>query len=800
MAFKKKFGGLTYQLAKMSGAPQQGGPAPVSSGMIVSAPQVDTKLAAGIGLVFASLLSPQGASVTASYTYGTHATAIYNAEAVKTQIRGSAPGQQGPTVRSFVSQPPQQDFTQQSSIYRPLPASQGKLGSMVVSAPQLADLTQQSVFRNPQPANQGNLGVYIRSASQADPTQVQSQITSSQPAAVLTKLGAFVITSPQSDLTQQSQFYSIQASAQAPFSGASYTFGTHAVALYNAEAVKTQIYPSVRPLLATSIGTFITVPPQNDLTQQSQIYPSARTALVTSLGAFINTALQIDLTQQSVFSRSVPGIQGSTVRPNVPVPPQNVDLTQQSQFYGIQASPQAPFSGTSYTFGTHAAALYNAEAIKTQIYPSVRPPPAGVSTQIGTFINSIPPNVDLTIQSKFYSASANPGGFVLTWITSGPDPSEYVQLQSRTAASAAASLTPQPVVKSFVSQPPQQDFTLKSSLQPSAPGIQGPTIRPNVPVPPQSIDLTQQSVFTSPALAFSYALKPYTSAPQNVDLTIQSVIIPSSPGQQGRTVTPNVPVPPQLVDLTQQSQIYKPLALPQRPLLTSYFSTPQLVDLTQQSSIYKPLLTFQGRVPPYTLSAPQLVDLTQQSIVNRSVPSPISYGLKFYTSGPQLVDLTIQSQIYPSVVRALIFGPTVRPNPFVPAQFDITVNGTRIWTPSTFTPPPVFFGQPTIKGGRVILSSKKPSEAIIEQVDFISQLGPGETLLTAVCTCSVYTGVDANPSAMISGVASIGGTIVSQLVIGGVLGTIYEFLATVTTSLGQKIELAGYLAVIPDLI
>jgi hypothetical protein len=739
--------------------------------LIVTKPQpADYGLAAGIGLVFASLLSPQGASATSSYTFGTHAAAIYNAEALKTQIRGSAPGQQGSTVRSFVSQPPQQDFTQQSSIYRSIPATQSKLGAMVVSAPQLVDLTQQSIFSRPTPANQGNLGAYIRSTPQVDPTQVQSQITASQPAPIVvqTALGTFVFSPPQNDLTQQSQFYGIQASAQAPFSGTSYTFGTHAVALYNAEAVKTQIYPSVR------------VPPA---------------AASGFLGTFVYSAPQVDLTQQSTFSRSAPGSQGQTVTSNVPVPPQSIDLTLQSQIYrSVIAGQTTPVIKGFVTSSSVDLTL------ASQFYPSVRTPPALTTGFLGTFVNSMPPQVDLTIQSQFYTASFNPGGFVLTWITSGPDLSEFVQPSSQVTASSQAPTTPQPIVKSFVSQPPQQDFTLKSSLQPSAPGIQGPTIRPNVPVPPQLVDLTQQSVFTPSAIAFSYALKPYTAAPQNVDLTIQSVIIPSSPGQQGRTVTPNVPVPPQLVDLTQQSQIYKPLALPQRPLLTSYFSTPQLVDLTQQSSVYKPLLTFQGRVPPYTLSAPQLLDLTQQSIVSSSVPSPISYGLKFYTSGPQFVDLTIQSQIYPSVVRALIFGPTVRPNPFVPAQFDITVNGTRIWTPSTFTPPPVFFGQPTIKGGRVILSSKKPSEAIIEQVDFISQLGPGETLLTAVCTCSVYTGIDANPSAMISGVASIGGTIVSQLVIGGVLGTIYEFLATVTTSLGQKIELAGYLAVIPDLI
>jgi hypothetical protein len=109
-------------------------------------------------------------------------------------------------------------------------------------------------------------------------------------------------------------------------------------------------------------------------------------------------------------------------------------------------------------------------------------------------------------------------------------------------------------------------------------------------------------------------------------------------------------------------------------------------------------------------------------------------------------------------------------------------------------------GTPTIIGGRVVISSKKLSEMVIEQIDFISQLGVGETISTATCTCSVYTGVDPSPLSMISGAATVSGTVVSQLVIGGVLGVIYEFLTTVTTSLGQKIELAGYLAVIPDLI
>jgi hypothetical protein len=618
MAFRRRPGGLPYPVNLLSGG---------------------TVSATAIGIVASTLA-----------VYGTHATVLYNAEALKTQVRSSSPGQHGPTVRSFVSQPPQVDLTQQSSFTRPSLSPSGKLGSMVVSAPQNVDLTQQSSIRRSIQSSPGRLGTMVVAPPQNIELTQQSRISPSAATVIVTKLGTFVVTAPQIDLTQQSKFYNIPGGPSGQVSGSEYQFGTHASALYNAEAIKIQFYPSVRPPPTSGLGTFVNVPQQVDLTQQSQIYKSVIAGQTTSIMPRVSTA------------------------------PQLVDLTQQSQFYGIKASPSAIVSGSQYTFGTHSIALYNAEAIKTNIYPSVRPPPV-VTGVVSTFINVPPQSVDLTQQSQIYPAASNPGGWILTWITSGPDSSEFVQFQS--------------------------------------------------------------------------------------------TIIPSSSG-----------------------------VLPAARPIKFIVSTPQVVDLTQQSSIYKPLLTFQGRVPPYTLTAPQLLDLTQQSVIQPSVPSPISYAFKSYTSGPQLVDLTIQSQIFPAQFRALIFGPTVFPNPFVPAQFDITVNGTRIWTPSTFSPsaPVIIAPQLTIKGGRVILSSKKPSEIIIEQVDFISQLGPGETILTAVCACSVYTGNDPNPSAMISGAATFAGSVVSQLVIGGILGTIYEFLATVTTNLGQKIELAGYLAVIPDLI
>jgi len=108
-------------------------------------------------------------------------------------------------------------------------------------------------------------------------------------------------------------------------------------------------------------------------------------------------------------------------------------------------------------------------------------------------------------------------------------------------------------------------------------------------------------------------------------------------------------------------------------------------------------------------------------------------------------------------------------------------------------------GGPVIFGGRVIIPAKKQGETVILPFDFISKLSPGETILTASCSATTYTGADISPGAIIAGVATISGTVVNQLVTGGLLGVIYDVLARATTSLSQVIELSAYLAVVPDL-
>lgn len=93
---------------------------------------------------------------------------------------------------------------------------------------------------------------------------------------------------------------------------------------------------------------------------------------------------------------------------------------------------------------------------------------------------------------------------------------------------------------------------------------------------------------------------------------------------------------------------------------------------------------------------------------------------------------------------------------------------------------------------------KKQGEVVTLSFEFLSQLAPGETISTQVVTSTVWSGTDASPSSMISGSASASSTRVSQKITGGVVGVVYYLLCTITTSAGQTLQQAGFLAVITN--
>lgn len=84
--------------------------------------------------------------------------------------------------------------------------------------------------------------------------------------------------------------------------------------------------------------------------------------------------------------------------------------------------------------------------------------------------------------------------------------------------------------------------------------------------------------------------------------------------------------------------------------------------------------------------------------------------------------------------------------------------------------------------------------------DFTSQLGNGETISTQTVQASVYSGNDPTPQAIVSGAATASGAVVSQLITAGIVGTVYNLLCTITTSLGQTLQLQGFLAISQDAV
>lgn len=83
-------------------------------------------------------------------------------------------------------------------------------------------------------------------------------------------------------------------------------------------------------------------------------------------------------------------------------------------------------------------------------------------------------------------------------------------------------------------------------------------------------------------------------------------------------------------------------------------------------------------------------------------------------------------------------------------------------------------------------SAKDPVETENFYFNWAGKLQNGETISTATVTMTVASGVDANPSAMKSGNAVINGTLVKQVLQGGLNGVTYNASCAITTNLGSN--------------
>lgn len=84
-----------------------------------------------------------------------------------------------------------------------------------------------------------------------------------------------------------------------------------------------------------------------------------------------------------------------------------------------------------------------------------------------------------------------------------------------------------------------------------------------------------------------------------------------------------------------------------------------------------------------------------------------------------------------------------------------------------------------------VQASKLVAETITVSFDFLSRLAIGETITTAITNATVFSGVDATPSGLISGSSTIVVSAVNQKLTGGLAGVVYKVACSIRTSSGN---------------
>ena len=104
----------------------------------------------------------------------------------------------------------------------------------------------------------------------------------------------------------------------------------------------------------------------------------------------------------------------------------------------------------------------------------------------------------------------------------------------------------------------------------------------------------------------------------------------------------------------------------------------------------------------------------------------------------------------------------------------------------------------TTAGTRVEIDPKRQAEIVSPLFDFSSKCQAGDVLSAPTVTVTVWSGIDANPSAVYGGSAPIAGQVVSPVLQAGIVGVLYLVAVKVIASLSGTLELDGILAVIPQ--
>lgn len=262
--------------------------------------------------------------------------------------------------------------------------------------------------------------------------------------------------------------------------------------------------------------------------------------------------------------------------------PQFDPSVNQSRVWSSAVTPQGQANAAEYTFGTHALAIHQAEAVKSSVWGSVRTPPAVASTNPLRSIWASPEQVDLSISGWVAGGSqANQGPVPPLISTTQADPTQGIAQVWKSQPTAIA-ITPNPIA-TFFSIPPQSEDRQTRAVWQSLRAGQTPPVITSFYAAPQQIDLTQQGVIiasarTPPAVGPVPPLR--SGAPQ------------ADPSQIAAQVWSSVQTPPTITGVT----VWPALVVP------AQFDTSINPTVLWTTSTFSPGLT-----PPIT-PAPAILD------------------------------------------------------------------------------------------------------------------------------------------------------------------------------------------------
>lgn len=511
--------------------------------------------------------------------------------------------------------------------------------------------------------------------------QATRSLFPSQRAGQRTPIIPFYSAPPQTYVDPPSFIRSSVASPQGPTGGATYTFGLHAIALYNAEAAKTRLWPAqATPVAAVTVPPLVRTAGQLEERPTVVTWPAQRAGQTTPVLSYVLGAPQTDPTQIQ------PAVWISRVAGATPRIAAYVSASQQA--YVDPPSALWPTQRTP-AVTTQPVAAFVATAEQPQDRPTVAVWAAqfrGQTTPVIPYIIGGPQQLDLTLKA-LYVAPLVGRASTLPYVLAAPQAIDLTQqalysapvigrlpaLPYVSAAPQQVDLAPRPLYTGPVARqgsvPPlvygtaQADSTQLAAQYfptlrtlpitagalgvylvvpaqfeerptvarwPSQRAGQTPPIVPYVyGVPPQQ-DLTQQALYVAPPIGRLPAL-PYITAATQAYVDPVAVVWPSVASPQGPTGGATYTFGLHAVALynaeAAKTQVWGTLRTPPfvaQPVCSFIVTREQPQD-RPTVAVWSPVKLSQGRVPPMVRAAPLQRDLTLQAMfIPMSAAVPIT--------------------------------------------------------------------------------------------------------------------------------------------------------------------------------